>query len=83
MQPFVPFSKLGGIIPKTVTPLPRRGNPPPRTFETAGGMLNSIGLDNDGLEAFVGKHLPYLLNLGTAVIVTLPATVPKNSVGHG
>jgi dihydroorotate dehydrogenase (NAD+) catalytic subunit len=71
MQAFVQFSKLGGIIPKTVTPLPRLGNPPPRTVETAGGMLNSIGLDNDGLEAFLEKHLAYLLSLGTAVIVNI------------
>jgi dihydroorotate dehydrogenase (NAD+) catalytic subunit len=71
MQPFVRFSRLGGIIPKTVTPLPRIGNPPPRTVETAGGMLNSIGLDNDGLEAFLEKHLAFLLSLGTSVIVNI------------
>jgi dihydroorotate dehydrogenase (NAD+) catalytic subunit len=71
MQPFVPFAKLGGIIPKTVTPLPRIGNPPPRTFETAGGLLNSIGLDNDGLDAFLEKHLPFLLELGTSLIVNI------------
>jgi dihydroorotate dehydrogenase (NAD+) catalytic subunit len=71
MQAFVPFAKLGGVIPKTVTPLPRMGNPPPRTIETAAGLLNSIGLDNDGLDAFLSKHLPYLLDLGTAVIVNI------------
>jgi len=71
MQAFVPFGKLGGIIPKTVTPLPRLGNPPPRTVETAAGLLNSIGLDNDGLDAFVEKHLPYLLDLGTALLVNV------------
>jgi dihydroorotate dehydrogenase (NAD+) catalytic subunit len=71
MQAFVPFAKLGGIIPKTVTPLPRIGNPPPRTIETAAGLLNSIGLDNDGLDAFLSKHLPYLLDLGTAVVVNI------------
>jgi len=62
---------LGGIIPKTVTPLPRIGNPPPRTVETAGGLLNSIGLDNDGLDAFLEKHLPFLLEQGTALIVNV------------
>lgn len=71
MQAFVPFAKLGGIIPKTVTPLPRLGNPPPRTIETAAGLLNSIGLDNDGLDVFLSKHLPYLLDLGTEVIVNI------------
>jgi len=71
MQAFVPLRRLGGIIPKTVTPLPRIGNRPPRTIETAGGMLNSIGLDNDGLEAFIEKHLPFLLGLGTSLIVNI------------
>jgi len=71
MQAFVPFERLGGIIPKTVTPLPRLGNPPPRTVETSCGLLNSIGLDNDGLEAFIAKHLDYLLGLGTSIIANI------------
>lgn len=71
MAAFVPFSRLGGIIPKTVTPLPRIGNPPPRTVETTSGLLNSIGLDNDGLDVFLTKHLDYLLGLGTAVIANI------------
>jgi dihydroorotate dehydrogenase (NAD+) catalytic subunit len=71
MEAFVPLAKLGGIIPKTVTPLPRIGNPPPRTVETPGGLLNSIGLDNDGLDAFLEKHLPFLLEQGTALIVNI------------
>jgi dihydroorotate dehydrogenase (NAD+) catalytic subunit len=71
MAAFVDFAKLGGVIPKTITPLPRIGNPPPRTIETASGMLNSIGLDNDGLEAFIEKHLPYLAGLPTALIVNI------------
>jgi dihydroorotate dehydrogenase (NAD+) catalytic subunit len=64
----VDFAKLGGIIPKTVTRHPRAGNPPPRTVETPSGMLNSIGLDNDGIEHFLHYHLPYLRSLQTAVI---------------
>jgi dihydroorotate dehydrogenase (NAD+) catalytic subunit len=71
MVDYVDFSRLGGIIPKTVTPLPRRGNPPPRTVETASGMLNSIGLDNDGLDVFLEKHVPYLLSLPTAIIANI------------
>ncbi|MSR57444.1 MAG: dihydroorotate dehydrogenase [Planctomycetaceae bacterium] len=71
MAGFVPLARLGGIIPKTITPLPRIGNPPPRTVETASGLLNSIGLDNDGLDAFIEKHLDYLLGLGTAVIANI------------
>ncbi len=71
MQAFVSFERLGGIIPKTVTPLPRLGNDPPRTVETSCGLLNSIGLDNDGLEAFITKHLEHLLGLGTAVFANI------------
>lgn len=71
MAAFVPFAKLGGIIPKTVTAQPRIGNPPPRTVETSSGLLNSIGLDNDGLDVFLTKHVDYLLSLGTAVIANI------------
>jgi len=73
MTAFVDFKELGGIIPKTVTPQPRPGNPPPRTVETASGMLNSIGLDNDGFAQFVSEKLPYLNSLGTAIIVNIAA----------
>lgn len=71
MTAFANFSALGGVIPKTITPHPRAGNPTPRTVETASGMLNSIGLDNDGLDEFISKHLDYLLSLGTAVIANI------------
>ena len=71
MAGLVDMSRLGGIVPKTITQQPRPGNPPPRTVETTGGMLNSIGLDNDGIEAFIQKQLPYLASLGTAVIVSI------------
>jgi len=73
MTAFVDFAALGGIVPKTVTPQPRPGNPPPRTVETTGGMLNSIGLDNDGFDQFVDEKLPYLLTLGAPVIVNIAA----------
>ena len=68
MVGLVDFAKLGGIVPKTVTAAPRAGNAPPRTVETASGMLNAIGLDNDGLEHFLSHHLPYLRTLPTAII---------------
>ncbi len=71
MQAFSQFDRLGGVIPKTITPLPRAGNEPPRTVETASGLLNSIGLDNDGLEEFIAKHMGYLSGLGTAVIANI------------
>src|ERR1044071_5122709 len=71
MAGLVDFAKLGGIIPKTVTRQPRIGNPPPRTVETPSGMLNAIGLDNDGLDHFLSHHLPYLSALPTAVIANI------------
>jgi dihydroorotate dehydrogenase (NAD+) catalytic subunit len=67
----VDFSRLGGVVPKTVTRHPRLGNPPPRTVETPAGMLNSIGLDNDGIEHFIAHHLPYLRTLPTATVANI------------
>jgi dihydroorotate dehydrogenase (NAD+) catalytic subunit len=71
MAGLVDLARLGGILPKTITLNPRIGNPPPRTIETSGGMLNSIGLDNDGIEFFIEHHLPYLATLGTTIIVSI------------
>ncbi|NUQ63945.1 MAG: dihydroorotate dehydrogenase [Pirellulales bacterium] len=71
MAGLVDLGRLGGIIPKTITRSPRAGNAPPRTVETTGGMLNSIGLDNDGIETFVDRQLPYLAELGTTIVVSI------------
>lgn len=77
MEAMADFSKLGGIVPKTVTQNPRAGNPPPRTCETSAGMLNAIGLDNDGLEYFLANHLPYLRNLPTKIIGNIAGKTEK------
>src|SRR5205809_7310998 len=71
MAGLVDFAQLGGIIPKTVTHAPRAGNPVPRTVETPSGMLNAIGLDNDGIDHFIQHHLPYLRTLPTAIIANI------------
>jgi dihydroorotate dehydrogenase (NAD+) catalytic subunit len=71
MAGIVDFTCLGGIVPKTVTRHPRAGNRPPRTVETACGMLNAIGLDNDGIEHFLHHHLPHLRTLPTAIIANI------------
>ncbi|WP_145063980.1 dihydroorotate dehydrogenase [Adhaeretor mobilis] len=71
MAHLVDLSRLGGILPKTVTKQERQGNAPWRTIETAAGMLNSIGLDNDGIDAFLENHQPYLTTLGTAIVVSI------------
>jgi len=71
MESLVDLSRLGGILPKTITKQLRKGNDPWRTVETPAGMLNSIGLDNDGIDAFVTHHLPYLARLNSAVVVSI------------
>ncbi|MBL7068786.1 MAG: dihydroorotate dehydrogenase [Candidatus Omnitrophica bacterium] len=65
------ISRLGAIVTKTITNDPRSGNPPPRVVETPFGMLNSIGLENDGVDAFIEEKLPYLRKLGIPVIVSI------------
>ena len=64
-------AELALLVTKTVTPLPREGNPAPRVAEVAGGMLNSIGLPNPGLEAFAATVLPATRALGRRLIVSL------------
>lgn len=71
MAGLVDLLRLGAIIPKTITLAPRAGNKPARTVETPAGMLNSIGLDNDGIEAFIEHHLPYLAGLGMPIVVSI------------
>lgn len=71
MAGLVDLSKLGGVLPKTITLAPRPGNAPWRTVEVSAGLLNSIGLDNDGVDAFLVNHLPYLSSLPTKVIVSI------------
>jgi dihydroorotate dehydrogenase (NAD+) catalytic subunit len=80
MERLVDLSRLGGILPKTVTREPRAGNRPARTVETSAGLLNSIGLDNDGIEAFIAHHLPYLRELPAPVIVSIAGRNPDEYV---
>jgi dihydroorotate dehydrogenase (NAD+) catalytic subunit len=62
---------LDAFVTKTVTPLPREGNPPVRIVETEAGMLNSIGLANPGIDAFLEHHLPRLAELGVPLWVSI------------
>jgi dihydroorotate dehydrogenase (NAD+) catalytic subunit len=61
-------SALGGVVTKGISPLPRKGNPPPRICETAAGMLNSIGLENPGVEIFASEKMPPLVEAGATVV---------------
>lgn len=71
MQGIVDLNRLGGILPKTITAEPRIGNAPWRTVETSAGLLNAIGLDNDGIDAFIEHHLPYLTSLSSPLVVSV------------
>jgi len=68
---FVNLQHIGAIVVKGISLLPRSGNPPPRIVETAGGMLNAIGLENVGVEGFVCDKLPFLREVGTPVVVNI------------
>jgi dihydroorotate dehydrogenase (NAD+) catalytic subunit len=71
MSHLVDLHRLGAWIPKTITREPRPGNAPWRTVETAAGMLNSIGLDNDGIEAFIEHHMPFARTIRCPTIVSI------------
>ena len=62
---------IGAIITKSVTMEPKQGNKPPRLWETTAGLLNSIGLQNEGVEDFTKNKLPFLKNVGVPVIVSI------------
>lgn len=71
---YVNVDGLGGIAVKGISPKPWPGNPPPRVWETPAGLLNSIGLHNPGMEAFIREDIPFLRTVNTAVIA--------NIIGH-
>ncbi len=68
---FLDLKQLGAIVTKTLTLKPRLGNPAPRTCETPAGMLNSIGLENPGIDKFIEEKLPALKKIGTPIIVSI------------
>lgn len=77
-EDFVPMSKLGGIIVKGTTLLPREGNDYPRMAETASGMLNCVGLQNKGVHYFAEHIYPQLKDMDTNVIVNVSGSSPEN-----
>ena len=70
----VDVNELGGICTKSLSWKPRDGNPPRRIVETPSGMLNSIGLANIGVHAFISDKLPFLRSLKTTIIVNIAAS---------
>ena len=69
-----PFS---AFVSKTVTLEPRQGNPPPRLWELAGGLINSIGLPNKGLHGYLAHDLPELAELPVPLIVNVMGFAPR------
>ncbi len=71
LLPYTDLDRLGALVVKGLSVEPRKGNPPPRLIETCGGMLNAIGLENVGMEAFISEILPRLENHETVLIVNI------------
>jgi dihydroorotate dehydrogenase (NAD+) catalytic subunit len=63
--------RLGAVVLKSLTVKPRAGNPPPRIVETPAGMLNAIGLENPGIEAFLRTYLPQVRSLGVPLVANI------------
>ena len=72
-EEYLDLNAIGGLVTKGISLEPRKGNPPPRTWETSCGMLNAIGLANPGLKRFLAEKLPYLARLDCLVVVNLYA----------
>ncbi|MBM6761006.1 dihydroorotate dehydrogenase B catalytic subunit [Megamonas hypermegale] len=73
-EDFLDVNEIGAIVTKGVTPKPRAGNPGVRIAETPAGMLNCIGLENPGVDAFICDILPKIKKYNTAVIVNISAS---------
>lgn len=71
MADIVDLRVLGGILPKTITRDARPGNKPWRTVEVSAGLLNAIGLDNDGIDYFIENHWPYLKSTAAPIVVSV------------
>ena len=80
LEDFFDLSRLGAIIPKGISLKPMAGNPPPRIFETEGGIINSIGLQNPGFRQFINNKLPYYKNLKTHLIINFFGNTQKEYV---
>lgn len=74
---FYDLGELGGICAKGLTLHPRTGNPAPRIAETPMGILNSVGLENPGVDAFIGEELPFLRQFDTKVIANISGNTPE------
>ena len=79
-EDFFDLNQLGAIIPKGISLRPMKGNPPPRLFETEGGIINSIGLQNPGFQEFITNKLPFYKELKTHLIINFFGNTQKEYV---
>lgn len=77
-EDFMELSAIGGIVVKGTTLAPRQGNPYPRMAETPSGMLNAVGLQNPGVDAFVERIYPKIKDYDTAIIVNVSGACPED-----
>ena len=80
MAEFVDLNKIGGIVTKSLSLKPRKGNPPQRIVETPSGMLNAIGLANVGVEEFVKEKIPFLEKFDVPLICNIAASTIEEYV---
>ncbi|MGA7721824.1 MAG: dihydroorotate dehydrogenase [Ignavibacteriaceae bacterium] len=80
MSEFVDLNKIGGIVTKSLSLKPRKGNPPQRIVETASGMLNAIGLANVGVEVFLKEKIPFLKKFDVPLICNIAASTIEEYV---
>lgn len=76
--PYLDLKRLGAITVKGTTLEPRVGNPPPRLVETPAGILNSVGLENPGVDALINETMPYLREFQVPVIVNIAGNSPED-----
>ena len=75
---YIDFSRIGAVVPKSITLNPRAGNPTPRITEVFGGVINAVGIQNTGVHDFVKSKLPEMLGLKTSIIVSVSNTTVKD-----
>lgn len=80
MAEFIDLNKIGGIVTKSLSLKPRKGNPPQRIVETPSGMLNAIGLANVGVEEFIKEKIPFLKKFDVPLICNIAASTLEEYV---
>lgn len=78
---YIDLNNIGGISVKGLTLEPRKGNPTPRVVETPMGMINSVGLQNPGVEAFIKEEIPYLRQFDTKIIANINGSTLEDYCG--